>query len=383
MTSSGELATVNEKPFSEAKSLFLNLVENSSGLTFLLGAGCSKCAGLPLTSELTQKVLESSKLESPSKDILTAVAEEFEDTAVSNIEDYLSEIVDLLAITDRRSDRGVTENTVFVGKTSYSAEQLRKASDQIKLAIADAIDRKVPVDIHQRFVSSVHRPIRVGRQAPSQPVDYVILNYDTILEGALAMESILYADGLRGGATAWWDANTFDAPGLSARVIKIHGSIDWSQFQDNRMPRRIGSNIKLENHEYIPLLIWPSSTKYQEAQLDPFAQLLERARIAVRPNGGRQRLLVICGYSFGDRHINSEIEKALRESEGNLTIAGFTDSDEPTGPLKEWHEDSSIREQVLIFAKRGYFHADSKETSDDDLNWWKFENLTNILNGDV
>ncbi len=383
MTETNELTFVSDEKFSAAISQFVGLANNSDALTFLMGAGCSKCAGLPLTNELTDKVLGSAKVDSQSKEILTAVKEQFENGVGANIEDYLSEIVDLLAITERRAGREVKKNTVSVGTASYTADDLRKTSNQIKRAIAGAIESKVKVDVHQTFVTSIHRPIRVGRQRPSQPVNYLVLNYDTIVEDALAMVSIPYADGLSGGATAWWDPNTFEAPGISARVIKLHGSIDWYQISDDTMPRRIGGSIQIPDQENVPLLIWPSSTKYQEAQLDPFAQLLDQARKAMRPSLGAQRLLVICGYSFGDSHINLEIDKALRESRGNLTIAAFIDRDQLPGRLREWREDDSLREQVLVFANRGFFHGDTEATSDEDLPWWKFENLTKILNGDV
>ena len=383
MTDSGDLAFIGDERFSGAVSQFLGLANNSDALTFLMGAGCSKCAGLPLTNELTDKVLVSQKVESRSKEILAAVKEQFDDGVGANIEDYLSEIVDLLAITERRAGREVKKNTVSVGGAAYTADNLRDTSNQIKRAIASAIESKVNVDIHQTFVSSIHRPIRVGRQGPSQPVNYLVLNYDTIVEDALAMLSIPYADGLTGGATAWWDPHTFETPGISARVIKLHGSIDWYQISGETMPRRIGGSIQIPDQENVPLLIWPSSTKYQEAQLDPFAQLLDQARKAMRPTLGAQRLLVICGYSFGDSHINLEIDKALRESRGNLTIAAFTDRDQPEGRLSEWREDSSVREQVLVFANRGFFHGDTLATSDTGLPWWKFENLTKILNGEV
>ena len=216
---------------------------------------------------------------------------------------------------------------------------------------------------------------------PSQPVDYLVINYDTVVEDALALESIPYADGLYGGSTGWWDPDTFDVNGLFARVIKLHGSIDWCQLPVDLLPRRLSPSIEIPDEANLPVLIWPSSTKYQEAQLDPFAQLLDRARKAMRPNTESQRLLVVCGYSFGDSHINLEINNALHESEGNLTIAAFTDEDEPTGQLKEWHEDGEVREQVLIFANRGFFHGDTKVISGEDLPWWKFENLTRILKG--
>ena len=230
---------------------------------------------------------------------------------------------------------------------------------------------------------AVQSLLGVGRPTPTQPVDYLVLNYDTIIEDALALGNIPYADGLYGGATGWWDPHTFEATGLSARVIKLHGSIDWCQFPDEQSPRRIRPSIAIPGEVDLPVLIWPSSTKYQEAQLNPFAQLLDRARRAIRPTPGAQHLLVVCGYSFGDSHINLEIDNALKESEGKLTIAAFTDNDEPTGLLKDWHDNEAVREQVLIFAKRGFFHGGHDDISLKDLPWWKFESLTKIFKGEV
>ena len=88
---------------------------------------------------------------------------------------------------------------------------------------------------------------------------------------------------------------------------------------------------------------------------------------------------MIAGYSFGDAHINLEIERGLRASNGNLTVIAFTSDSEPSGALKAWHEDSSINEQVLIFSDKGFYHADHKATSENSIEWWKFENLTHIL----
>ena len=383
MNTSDKLSVLAQAPFSNALSQFNELINNCDALTFLIGAGCSKCAGLPLTKELTEKVLASCELNCHSKKILSTIKTVFQEAVNANIEDYLSEIVDFLAIMDRRDERGVTENSVVVGDTPYTAKQLRDSIDQIKRAIADTIKKKVNTTTHEDLISSVHRPVRVGRPVPSYPVDYLVLNYDTIVEDALALGRIPFADGLYGGVTGWWNPKTFDANGLQARVIKLHGSIDWRQIPDDPSLRRIGPNINTPGEADLPVLIWPASTKYQEAQLNPFAQLLERARNAMRPNPGSQRLLIICGYSFGDNHINLEINKAIYESEGNLTIAAFTDGNQPSGMLKKWHEDDAVRKQVLIFSNRGFFHGDTKDISKEDLLWWKFENLTRILKGAV
>ena len=383
MTHSDELSMLTQDPYSKAVAAYTELINNCDALTFLMGAGCSKSAGLPLTGELTDLVLSSCELDRDSKSILQEIASIFSNNNDSHIEHYLSELVDLLTIAERRSDLRVKEDDILIRHKRYDARKLRNASNQIKRGIAQVINKKVNITNHRSFVSAIHTPMRAGRPISSQPVEYLVLNYDTIIEDALASESIRYADGLFGGSTAWWDTRTFDTDGLRARVIKLHGSIDWRLFQDEQSPRRVGLNIDTSDETTLPVLIWPSSTKYQETQLDPFAQLLERAREAMKSPVGAQRLLTICGYSFGDNHINMEIDKALRESGGRLTIAAFTNENQPVGQLRDWHNDSRIREQVLIFANRGFYHTSNLISCKHDVTWWKFENLTAILRGEI
>jgi hypothetical protein len=381
MTPLDDLSMLQDKPFSEAVAKFEELFVQS-GRAFLMGAGCSKCAGLPLTSELTNQALGSEELDDTSKAILTAVKSSFAGAEDAHIEDYLSELIDLLAIAERRSDRGATRKAVRLGDADYSHEQLRAAADQIKRAIAKAIETKVCIDVHKAFVAAVHRPVRVGKSAPGQVVDYLVLNYDTAIEDALALERVPFSDGIDGGVTGWWNPRTFDRDGLAARVLKLHGSIDWCELPNDPLPRRIATSLRVQDAKDRRILIWPASTKYRETQLDPFAQLADRARRVMRPDRGSQRVLVICGYGFGDAHINSEVDRALRESAGDLTIVAFTSESEPTGQLKSWTEDEGVRDQVLVFANRGFFHGESTERSTTDLLWWKFENITRLLGGE-
>lgn len=315
-----------------------------------------------------------------SKAILTAIKVLFAGSSRANIEDYLSELIDLLAIADRREAREATQQSVTLGGSGYSKAQLRSAADQIKRGIAKVIKSKVNVQTHREFVRAVHRTLRVGRLG--QVVEYLVLNYDTVLEDALALERIPFSDGLDGGVTGWWSPRVFDRDGLAARVLKLHGSIDWCEFPDDPLPRRVGPSLGIEAADERRILIWPASTKYRETQLDPYAQLVDRARDVLRPKQGSQRVLVICGYSFGDAHINSELDRALQESSGNLTIAAFTHESKPFGPLKDWYEDTRIRDQVLIFANRGFFHGTQSDIATTDLLWWKFENVTRLLGGE-
>lgn len=353
-----------------------------SGKAFLVGAGCSKCAGLPLTAELTMKTLASALLDATTKTILTAIEALFAGAKTANIEDYLSELVDLVAIAERRGLRGATSDTVALNGSDYTAKQLKDAVEQIKRAIAEVININITMEVHWKFIQAVHRPSRPGRIDPARPVDYLVLNYDTLIESSLALEKLRYADGMNGGISAWWDAATFEVGGLDARVLKLHGSIDWSELPDDPLPRRIAKSLTLPDGNDRKVLIWPASTKYRETQRDPYAQLAGLARCILHPQSGAQTVLMVCGYSFGDSHINIEIERALRESDGDLTMVVFTFDEEPTGDLKRLHEDKGVTDQVRIYARKGFFHGTTVAKSAVELPWWKFENITRLLGGE-
>src|SRR5207249_4460799 len=350
-----DLSILKQPAFQKALDEFEDLMTQSSR-AFLIGAGCSKCAGLPLTAELTTKSLGSPILDSSTKDILTVVQGQFAGSPDANIEDFLSEIIDVLAIADRRTTRGSSSKEVSFSGKVYTAKQLRNASEQIKKAIADVIDQPVAIETHWDFVKAVHHPLRPGKAVPSKPVDYLVLNYDTLIEDALALEKLSYADGMGGGITAWWNFQTFDHDGLAARVLKLHGSINWREFPDDPLPRRVSSTLALPGGSNSTVLIWPASTKYRETQRDPYAQLASITRKILAPQSGSQTVLTICGYGFGDSHINLEIDRALRESAGRLTMIAFTFDEKPQGQLKTWYEDAGVRDQVRIYAKKGFFH---------------------------
>lgn len=371
-----------QKEFRAALNKLEELLSHSK--VVLLGAGASFCANLPLTNQLTERVLKSDRLSEDSRQILTAIQSSFSGASPgSHIEDYLSELVDWLAISARRKNRNVTASKVAISGIEYSDSQLLQAVNEIKLAIFDVINIEVDSAIHERFVQALHRPMRPGKNNLSSNIDYLVMNYDTLIEDSLALSQLRYADGLEGGVSGWWNPSTFEQNNLDARVFKLHGSINWAEHSSLSTPLRIAPHLKRSQDQATKIMIWPASTKYRETQLDPYANLMHRARVVLNPQGGSQRVLLITGYSFGDAHINLEIERGLKASNGNLTVIAFTSEAEPNGVLQTWYEDSSINEQVLIFADKGFFHAEHKVNSINSIEWWKFENLTNILEGGI
>ena len=71
MTVTDDLSALEKKPFADAVVKFEELLAQG-GRAFLIGAGCSKCAGLPLTTQLTENVLSTSALDTTTKGIFAA-----------------------------------------------------------------------------------------------------------------------------------------------------------------------------------------------------------------------------------------------------------------------------------------------------------------------
>ena len=376
------LNLVSKSPFLEAVSKLEDLMSQSNR-AFLLGAGCSRCAGLPLTSELTDLIVKNPDLSKETKELLSALIEHFEGSNNVTIEDFLSELVDLIAITDRRKERGATKVTVKISNKDYTVEKLQDTLLEIKENIVECIEKRdINISSHWQFIKAVHRILRSGKTSLNSAVDYFVLNYDTLIEDSLALERLTYTDGFRGGSTAYWDPKSFYNNLCEARVMKIHGSIDWCEIDGELLPSRIRPSLKLPTGTKKRVLIWPASTKYRETQNDPYAQILEIMRRSLRPTTNSEVVLTICGYRFGDSHINIEIDRALRESNKALTLMVFTEMKEPEGMLKVWVEDETVKDQVLVYAKRGFFHGSNSAKSNEDLPWWKFENLTRLLGGE-
>ncbi len=65
------------------------------------------------------------------------------------------------------------------------------------------------------------------------------------------------------------------------------------------------------------LLIYPSHLKYDQSRQMPYFAMLDRLRVFLRSD---QCILLTCGYSFGDEHINAVIAQGLS---GNPNAACF------------------------------------------------------------
>jgi len=378
-----DLSVLRQDPFSQAIEELRKLLSQPNR-AFLLGAGCSKCAGLPLMSELTEDVVRDVGPTGPTGKVLAFLQTEYDGGHGSTVEDYLSDLVDVVAVAARRKHCGVDDPRVDIGGEKYGVSDLEAVADDIKAVMVGLLEpANFDIGTHRQFVSTV-QSLRTGKSNTGAPVDYFVLNYDTLVEDALGLERLRYLDGFSGGAVGWWDGKSFRERTCDARVFKLHGSLDWRLLRDDILPRRIRNKdllTSLSDEVRERVIIWPAATKYREAQRDPFAQMLRHFRESLNRPGREEVILTICGYRFADAHINAEIEQALRDSQKRLNLLVFTGEEETPRFVSRWLE-SDFADQVRVHARRGFFHKDKAAQSTVDLPWWKFENLIRLLRGE-
>lgn len=401
----------------DAAARHLDDLLNIPRQVWLLGAGISKDAGIPLMHPLSRRV--ESLLQGDEKCFGTATttrsAEIYREIKGqlcdnSHVEHVLSHLGDLISIAERTK-----KSTVDVNGKTMSAKELRDAHRQIQLAIRYTVEYGyVPADDaqeerigsvdasiidhrhHSRFVKCLFADRRAGlEQNPA--VRFFTTNYDTLLEDALARGHVGCVDGFSGGATGFWDPRNIEArlqqaaqlSRNTATISKLHGSIDWVADGQGVVMRVRSAAISADN-EGQTLLIYPQATKYQVTQRDPFATLFGEFRAALLSQA--PTVLIICGYSFGDAHINEEIERAMRIGPTTLTVLALclqsTNSDGtltrseglPT-VLVEWLQDSHVGERVIVAGSHGYYRGSlkSKVRTDRRYEWWTFSGVCDLL----
>ena len=367
-------------------------------VSFLIGAGCSVCAGLPFMGGLTNQICDSLSPDKTSNldekeayELLQEIKMKFDGLDNVSIEDFLSEIQDIDAILHRQSTKGIKNPTYPSNSGKYGVLHTKLLLKHIKEEIRKILGGDInTITFHRKFCKAIHYDLVKGRNRTKHPVNYFVLNYDTLIEDALALEGISFDDGFVGGATAWWDYLRFGGEeyllggkrALEAKVYKLHGSIDWIRPEKSEFPIRM--RLTLPKEEIIgngePVVIYPSSTKYKETQYDPYAQMMMSFRKYLTAT--ENHILAIIGYGFNDEHINIEIYNAIRNSNGALSVVIFYGGDKLSSSLGSWLLDEDINSRILILGKKGIW-KDGHELlkASKDIEWYKFESLCDLVSG--
>lgn len=388
---------------------------------WLLGAGISKDAGIPLMYPLTSRVaaLLASKGEelgsadtSASLKIYNSIVKDL--AKDSHVEHALSQIGDLISLAQRKNVRKVK-----LGTLEATDEELRLTHHHVQLAIRYTVENGykaaeggakeeigseikpiVTRDHHDRFVRSLFTIRRAGlEQNPA--VRFFTTNYDLLLEDALAHAQVPVVDGFSSGGTAFWDPKNNDYrleqaarfAQHTALVCKLHGSIDWACGEDDGVMRLRSMAISRLDGIVQRLLIYPQATKYQVTQRDPFASLFTEFRRAL--NVSTPSVLCICGYSFGDEHINEEIERAMRQASNTLTVLAFCyqrkdvdgtldDNQGLPATMAGWlKRKTEWSKRIIVAGRHGFYRGCLENQLPDavtkEVPWWTFGGLIDFL----
>lgn len=183
------------------------------------------------------------------------------------------------------------------------AEQLRKLDLKICEVIAKTVGIKLPeyITSYHRlaaWISHIERPV---------PLEVFTPNYDLLLEEAFEHNKVPFFDGFIGAREPFFDIAAMEQdllPPRWTRLWKMHGSINWIKRGDESVYR---SNHQETQGEQ--LLIYPSHLKYDQSRRMPYLAMIDRFRAFFRDDNA---VLVICGYSFADDHLNEVLLNGLR-----------------------------------------------------------------------
>ena len=169
----------------------------------------------------------------------------------------------------------------------------------------------------------------LGKRQPKQKrLKLFTTNYDLAFETAASNTGMIVIDGFEYGRPyrfnpAWFHYDIVHKVQTSDKansylpnvfhLYKIHGSVDWIKTEQG-VQKRIS-----DSQEGEPVIIYPSSTKYQSSYESPYLDMMASFLEAVQ----KPKTAILClGFGFNDKHINNAIILALRTTPVLLLMVG-------------------------------------------------------------
>ncbi len=217
-----------------------------------------------------------------------------------NIEDILTHI---------RSLKEVAGNGEVRGLTAVHLESLDGCicANINEIVSKNHLDKSSPYHKLAAWVGAISR---------TNPIEVFTTNYDLLMEEAFEDLRVPYFDGFVGSRLTFFDPYTIDEDHLPvrwARLWKLHGSINWIfDYEKKLLYRTMLSPQSGERR-----VIHPSHLKYDESRKMPYLAMIDRLKAFTKKPSA---LLIACGYSFRDQHLNEIMIQGLQ---GNPTAIIF------------------------------------------------------------
>lgn len=286
----------------------LSEVIRCQNLVILSGLGTSLCLydetdpprpKAPTMTDLWEKV-RSKYTEGKSKGDWNKLCESVRYTGgTENIEELLSACK-------------IAENFLRDSELKNLQDFIALAEKEIRRAV-NFLTRTDTLPVHSAFLKKIAR-----RSSGKGRAKIFTTNYDLCFERAAKEGRFVVIDGFSPTLPPTFDPVYFtydivrrgsegDVSAFIPNVFhlyKLHGSIDWE---------RNGGGIEKKHDTDKPLLIYPRSSKYEQAFSQPYLEMMAALQAALRePNTG----LMIIGFGFNDYHIAEPILSAIRSNLG-------------------------------------------------------------------
>ena len=267
----------------------------------LTGAGSSFGIGKTEIKGMTLKKLWGEIVNKCGKESIEKLGKKInykiDDITRANLEEFLSH-ASLYLLLYHDTDSEVKENV-----------------NKIKQIIISNCTIIMPEDApHKEFLKRI-----TARKLKHNRLKLFTTNYDMLFEQAANECGFTMIDGFTFTFPRVFNGNNYDYDivirknsritaqenyaGKVFHLYKLHGSLDWEKDEESGQIRKCDfANNKM------PVMIFPSSIKYETSYEQSFFEMMSRFQTELRMDNA---LLIIIGYSFGDKHINSMIFEAL------------------------------------------------------------------------
>jgi hypothetical protein len=297
-------------PYRQSTLLQQALAPDKMRIAFLLGAGCpvsvrvKSAAGvdgplIPDVAGLTLQINATLSGDAAHKSNYSILLKRLAVPIAPNVEQILSHI---------RGLHDVVRDGTFDGLDQAALANLDAKICALTTAIVNVPLPTGTTPYHQLAAW-------IGGVARTHAVEVFTPNYDLLLEQALETHKVPYFDGFVGAREAFFDLASMESDSLPsrwARLWKLHGSVNWWRTSLEEVVRKDAGRAGDRQ------MIYPSHMKYDQSRRLPYLAMLDRLRDFLSRG---QAVVVTCGYSFADQHLNEVVLNGLRSNATAMCFA--------------------------------------------------------------
>ncbi|MEQ8624240.1 MAG: SIR2 family protein [Vicingaceae bacterium] len=342
------------------------LISDKKRIGFLFGAGSSLANEeliVPAIGQMTTSIVKEIGTEKKEyKSALDEIKIELGEDKF-NIETILSNL-ELKASFIGNSKLNKLEKKDFEDLIKNIKTKVRKA---VSVHRDDKTGKIVPID---KIENLVHTDFAkwIGQAERKYPIELFTTNYDFLFELGLECKEVPYYDGFCGSLRPFFNPESvedFAFLNNQTKLWKIHGSLGWHYDKETEKILRVDPDDD-------DILIYPSSLKYKDSKKQPYESLLDRLSNFLKQDDS---ILITCGYSWGDEHINSRIISSLKTNTTSHVIGLIFDKGAPIKSdsklAKLAHESSKISlfgsKGAIIGCKYGDWMLKTEPSNDDTV----------------